>query len=92
MVLSVGCASAVRQAPSSVPALPEAEPEPVSSTVSQAPLTVAGDIQFTMAERKAKAPPTPEDPSSTTTLQPQKASTSGVTSTGVTLQHVHSSQ
>ena len=91
LVLSAGCASAVRQAPSSVPALPEAEPDPVSATVSQAPLTVAGDIQFTMAERKAKAPPTTEDPS-TTTLQPQKASTSGVTSTGVTMQHVHSSQ
>jgi hypothetical protein len=92
ILCGAGCASSVRQAPSSVPALPEAEPDPVSSTVSQAPLTVAGDIQFTMAERKAKAAPTTEDTSTATTLQPQKASTSGVTSTGVTMQHVHSSQ
>jgi len=92
LVLCAGCASSVRQAPTAIPPLPEAEHEPVSATMSQAPLTVAGDIQFTMSDRRAKAPPATEDLSPATTLQPQKASTSGVTSTGVTLQHVHSSQ
>jgi hypothetical protein len=64
----------------------------VASTGSEAPAPIPGDIQFTVADRKAKTPPTTDDQAPATTLQPQKSSTSGVTSTGVTLQHVHSSQ
>jgi hypothetical protein len=85
-----GCAS-TKLPPQGPAPLSEAELTPVSQAAPVAP-SVAGDIQFTMTDRKAKAAPEVDDPSAATTLQPTKASTSGVTTTGVTTQHVHASQ
>jgi hypothetical protein len=91
-VLSGGCASQVRQAPTSLPPLPEPEAASVLTEAPTSPPTVAGDIQFTMTDRKSKASPASEDQAAATTLQPLNAATSGMTNTGVTTQHVHSSQ
>ncbi len=93
LVLCGGCASTPKAlTPAQLD--PDLAPLPRSAQeAAPAPPTVGGDIQFTMADRKAKTAPETDDTSAaSTSLQPQKSSTSGVTSTGVTTQRIHSSQ
>lgn len=93
LLVLAGCASSAR--PASTPAFSDLVPETVFAPAVPAGQPVAapqaaGDIQFTMTERKGKSEPASDETAPATTLAPMKSYTSGVTSTGVmTQQHVH---
>jgi len=92
LLVFAGCASSAPVVKSPVLPDPELDLAPVAQEAPPAAPQAAGDIQFTMTERRAKAAPDADDgssPTSATTLQPLKASTSGVTTTGVANQHIH---
>ena len=91
IALAAGCASNKLAQPKTPDELFQVN-EPASATPPPPPPpSVAGDIQFTMSERQAKSAPADET-TSATALTPAKANTTGMTTTGVTVQHVHSSQ
>jgi len=76
------CGACAHTAPQPLTVLPPPDFAPSATALSEAP--APGDVQFTVAEPKAKAAPSDETVS---TLQPQKASTDGVRT-----QHIHAAK
>ena len=93
-LLCLTCACASHPAPPAQ--IPQSEVSWITKdpVAVEAPPPAAGDIQFTVTSRKAKAAPAEEE--GAPIVQPLKANscnTTGVTSTGVlTQQHVHAAQ
>jgi hypothetical protein len=81
-VLCPACASTAVPAPQAVPPT-SGTVAADTTTVAEPPPPMAGDIQFTLADPKAKAAPA-DDSATLTTIQPQRS-----TPDGIKTQHVH---